>query len=639
MAELIGDDGETVSLQSIMAGTVASLMPASSPSSPSSPSPTASTFGMSGGESLLSNAAIHRIEPGEFDGKGFDLADQEPVAEAFDSSKTIAVDQTVVINPDEDLNRVFDSDRFDEPTVDLAVSDQNDEVESFDEYEDEDEAEYEPTDDAEYQEDLEFRADPDEVDSGVGAYDDSENESQPTPIQGPVAPRPLSATVARDFGAVPVALRPRTKKKGSPIRTTLGIVAGGLLAIPAAGGVLTLLGQKPDWGFYPFLGTETKTVAGDPMQLPDRQLNWTKADENTEDGWPLDDFNVPGNDPNLLAEDEVPSPADSFANEAIPSPTFDMPQESTDPSTPPTASVTPNNTTVETAETSDVNVNLPLLTDDAAVSRPPSVTLDPVNENGPSKIVIDPVIQMPGDSASPESLPGDLPSPLTMPAEVVSPALAESSTSDIEKVNSTSPSSTNSPEELAMGKTDSLPASEEIREPAPESVKEPAVSFAPPASPLLVEAVEQAKTALRKVTEFPKDGDAGSLKANKALLYTSISNVANVPQAVSQPETTEMLDQVVASGLMNEMTAVALNWLKYSKRTHDGLFAIGQAVEENGEWVLKIDNAKGPTVVQLQRFDISGIASGDRAVVLAKIIDSSPPAIIRVVYMKKQETN
>lgn len=636
MAELIGDDGEPVSLQSIVAGTDASLMSASSLLS------TASKFDLPGGESLLRDAAIHRIEPGEIDGEGFDLADQEPFTEAFDSSKTIAVDQTVVIHPDED-SRVFDPDRFDEPAVDLAASDQNDEmenvdddsVENVDEYEEEDGAEYEAAYDAEYDEDLEFGAEPDEVDSQVGAYDDAENEAQRIPIQGPVAPRPLSAAVARDFGSVPVAARPRPKKKGSSLKTALGILGGGLLAIPAAAGVLTLFGRKPDLGFYPFLGAETETVAGVPMQMPDRPFNPTKFDESSENGLPLDGFNALESALNLPA-DELPSPSDSTASEPMELPASDLPPDFAESPAPPTNAVTPDNTAAfDTAEPASINDNLPLLTNDASESFPPSITLEPITDDLPSKTVSDPVIETPGDFASRELPPSDLVKPLTMPAEELPPVFAESGTADADKANESGPSLADSLEALAMGKTDAMPAVEKIVEPEPE----PAETFSPPASPPLVEAIEQAKTALREVTEFPKDGDAAKLKGNKALLYTSISNLANVPQTISQPETTRMLDEIVASGLMTEMTAVALNWLKYSKRTHDGLFAVGQAVQENGEWVLKMDSAKGPTAVQMQGFDSSGIASGERAVVLAKIVNSSPPEIIRVVYMKKQEAN
>jgi hypothetical protein len=51
------------------------------------------------------------------------------------------------------------------------------------------------------------------------------------------------------------------KRKGSGIGTLIGIVLGGLLSLPIAGGLLTLLGKTPDWGFWPFLG-ETDDASG-----------------------------------------------------------------------------------------------------------------------------------------------------------------------------------------------------------------------------------------------------------------------------------------------------------------------------------------------------------------------------------------
>lgn len=79
----------------------------------------------------------------------------------------------------------------------------------------------------------------------------------------------------------------RRRKKGSGIRTAIGVVLGGIASIPIAGGILMLLGRTPDWGFWPFdggvqdsgpgivaaplssFGSETRRPFGQSLMEPD----------------------------------------------------------------------------------------------------------------------------------------------------------------------------------------------------------------------------------------------------------------------------------------------------------------------------------------------------------------------------------
>jgi hypothetical protein len=54
----------------------------------------------------------------------------------------------------------------------------------------------------------------------------------------------------------------RQRKKGSGIRTAIGVVLGGLAALPIAGGILMLMGKTPDWGFWPFNGGSQDSGSG-----------------------------------------------------------------------------------------------------------------------------------------------------------------------------------------------------------------------------------------------------------------------------------------------------------------------------------------------------------------------------------------
>lgn len=54
----------------------------------------------------------------------------------------------------------------------------------------------------------------------------------------------------------------RQRKKGSGIRTAIGVVLGGLAALPIAGGILMLMGKTPDWGIWPFNGGSQDSGSG-----------------------------------------------------------------------------------------------------------------------------------------------------------------------------------------------------------------------------------------------------------------------------------------------------------------------------------------------------------------------------------------
>ncbi|MEM8667378.1 MAG: hypothetical protein AAGG48_07675 [Planctomycetota bacterium] len=54
----------------------------------------------------------------------------------------------------------------------------------------------------------------------------------------------------------------RRRKKGSGIRTAIGVVLGGFAAVPIAGGLLMLMGRTPDWGVWPFDGGSQESGPG-----------------------------------------------------------------------------------------------------------------------------------------------------------------------------------------------------------------------------------------------------------------------------------------------------------------------------------------------------------------------------------------
>jgi hypothetical protein len=88
-------------------------------------------------------------------------------------------------------------------------------------------------------------------------------------------PRPLEQVTAFEFADEPSAIpRPRGRRPGSPLRSLISVVLGGLLALPLAGILLALIGKPLDLGFWPFLGKQHALPiairAGEAAPLDDR---------------------------------------------------------------------------------------------------------------------------------------------------------------------------------------------------------------------------------------------------------------------------------------------------------------------------------------------------------------------------------
>ncbi|HBJ38725.1 MAG TPA: hypothetical protein DDZ51_29035 [Planctomycetaceae bacterium] len=138
--------------------------------------------------------------------------------------------------------------------------------------------------------------------------------------QGGSPPRPLAEVT--DFGLGredrPLVSRPRTKRKGSPIKSILGVMIGGLMAFPLAAGILALVGKPLDLGFWPFDGQAismnaiSQRGAAPPRELSPRAANnGNDANNANRRGRSLaDDISTSDVDPPSLAN----SPGDASTN-------------------------------------------------------------------------------------------------------------------------------------------------------------------------------------------------------------------------------------------------------------------------------------------------------------------------------------
>ena len=443
-------------------------------------------------------------------------------------------------------------------------------------------------------------------------YEDGEIEDsvERVPVSGPVPPRPLPTPKSLNLEVDRLSARPRAKKQSSPIKSMVGIVIGGLLSIPLAGLVLTLFGQKPDWGFYPFDGKPSvKFAVNEPMkstrvQRPGLSEDTLQSDRMPADtAGPADPEPAPADAPGYSADDlsdSAATEANTFASDSM-APATDEPGSSTDgDSSPPTDSLA--NLEIPDLENSldaipvpvPAEVNVP---DSMAIPQPDPVPNQPV-VGGPEP-----------DNGFNDIILGDTGSGLVMPSEL------------------TDDSAIVPPVGLIAPQVDPI---------APQVDPIATPTFTQPASPELFDAISNARWALEQVRSFPKSGDAAALKKLKEKLYTSIAEVGLLNQESDQPETTSLIDEVAEAGMMKLMTTdVAPIWLRYAGRTHNGLFAAGTLVQTGGDWTLKTTTSRGDVVITLRDFPGADFVDGDTVVVLAKIIDATPPATIQVNYANR----
>ncbi len=169
--------------------------------------------------------------------------------------------------------------------------------------------------------------------------------------------------------------------------------------------------------------------------------------------------------------------------------------------------------------------------------------------------------------------------------------------------------------------------------PIVEPTPAPTISFDTPPSPKLVEAIKAAEVALQALVDVTDTIDPKVRSRRVADLYAAIANVAMFPQTVSQAETAAFFEHLTSSGLATDMINAAPVWLRTDKRTNQGFIGSGKVARENNAWML---NWNGPADLMLQ--DVNGLkfSDGDEVLLLGKIVDATPPSIIRVVFMKKQ---
>lgn len=402
-------------------------------------------------------------------------------------------------------------------------------------------------------------------------------------------PRPLSS--ATDFGVGrddrPIAPRARKKKSGSPIKSIIGVVVGGLMAFPLAAGILALAGKPLDLGFWPFDGQTismnpaSQRSAAPPMELAPRIAN---NGNNSRPG-------------RSLAED-MPSFNGGAAADVD---SVDEPINSGRPTR------TPRTGTLDSV-------------------LEPQPTLDNVVESSPAPVDLPASIELPELSSIDIGMPAI---PVTKPElpAAVAPVDALPAAPLADKDDA----------EMAAEKKADLPAAVTADEPV---ATEPTATSPQPASPVanavsaqLQAALEAASGAMGEVISYD---DSEGVKGQRTRLATLFSKVAEVGDFAGSGDSLavgSLVERLVDSNLIKDLAPAAPNWVRFSKRPNNGILATGKLVRQDDRWVLQWN---GPTPLEV-RFDDPAIAqSGEDVIILGTISQSDPAPVVVVKYLQKQ---
>ncbi len=620
MVQLIDDDDQPIEL----ASALASMMPASVAYASSSALPR-SKFDHAGvsRETLPLREPTSRLEPvatDDFDPNETMLTDQTTLAD--DAQSEFTINET-----DEELD-LDQLENLDEPGAEALVSDSDDfSSESASEEASDDDEDYDYSD----------------------PYQTTVEHPEGTPVTGPVAPRPLSSVTRSDFGDANLAAKPRARKKSSPIKSLIGVVLGGAMAVPLAGLALKGLAaagltQEPNFGFWPFDGGPAAApLAGAPMQLSGEPKDRSFKPREGK-GLPAGAFSgmsSTGSD-DVATSSNDPGENDTGEND----PGGNNPGAN-DPGDGDRQS--PDNTNVESSDADDTAPVKPVLTADPVekngTKKPPSTSGNDANASpsvvresskpAPAEVAIAPIEK--ATKREPAVIEPAVIEPAVTEPAVIEPAVTKPAEMAVvdnpEKSEVEMPSDSGSAPAVAPSNTESATSIAGSADAPKEPTDSPPIPSPSKASAELADAIQAVSEALDAVNDKANLKDAAALKRSKATLYAAMSTLGLIPQGVNQTETLDILSKVKGAGLMTEMKVAGPNWLKYVNRPHAGLLAFGKMVRENEDWTLVWN---GPSKLVLKLPSGYEPSEGESVVILGKIIDQNAPATVQLVVVDNQ---
>jgi hypothetical protein len=413
-------------------------------------------------------------------------------------------------------------------------------------------------------------------------------------------PRPLAEVT--DFGMArddrPLVPRARKKQKGSPIKSIIGVVIGGLMAFPLAAGILALAGKPLDLGFWPFDGQTismnnvSRRSAAAPME-PTPRLATNGNNANNRPGRSLAD-DLPSLDL------DSPTLADPAAGEPN-GRTNGRPNRR-----PPQTGMLDN--LLATPEPGPDLVEVPSTT----IELPP---LD-LPTRPPTPVTSEPPKIEPPDMPSAASPPAASAQPRTMPLgqpETPEPAAPAS--------NGDNASPVDSPESLVD---------------SPESPTDPPKSptvQSPTVPAQLQQALEAASDAIGMVVNYDDSEGVKGQRSRLAALFAKVAEVADKATPEDSAAVGSLVERLIDNDLMKELAPAAPNWLRFAKRPNNGIVAVGKLIRENEQWLLQWN---APAALEVRFADPSIAIENSDVIIVGTIGQNDSPAVVDVKYLQKR---
>ncbi len=399
---------------------------------------------------------------------------------------------------------------------------------------------------------------------------------------------PNESVAERDHQPMRVRAKPTSKKKGSPIRTLIGVALGPVLALPLVALILWALGKPlPNLGFWPFDGSLNKAQQRSAAPPSDFDSSTRSQSAGTQKPRVL---NSGGS---LLDDDSAVAKAAKDIAGDSPSNTLSGPD----------------------GQLSDLNqgrMTLPAEEDTRAKKRRPASKQ--VADASEQLVIPDGVAVYPGDTQAVSKQPKKP----TIDKDAASSQLELKPSSMV--IKEPGKAETSEPESNTLR----LPESS-----VPELVPELTKSRD---SPELLAAIESASDWITDLQS--KRAESAGTPRDLAMTYVAISAVGTQDADPNSESMKELLDQISASPLLEDLSIAGPQWWNYSTRPNNGILLIGAADgDANGSTITLKGKEKTAVVPVILPSGVS-LPKSDRVIALGLITNGDGSSAVQLTAIQ-----
>jgi len=150
-------------------------------------------------------------------------------------------------------------------------------------------------------------------------------------------------------------------------------------------------------------------------------------------------------------------------------------------------------------------------------------------------------------------------------------------------------------------------------------------------SPELQTALVAVEDAISDVLSHDVQTDPTGIRRRLATLFAAVAKVGESASEDNQAELKSLVDRLIEEGLSKDLTPASANWLKFSKRPNDGMFAAGRIRRNRDTWLFDWNSTTPLTL----RFAPGVEPETDTNVlIIGRLINGEPTATVEVSHIK-----